>query len=101
MVAAPGDYRWCSHACNAHGSHEPRITPHRAYLQLGADDASRQGAYRELFIDDLAAKDLEGVRLHTHQQKVWGSDRFQRQIEALNQRAATVRPRGRPKTLGE
>ncbi len=101
MVGSPADYRWSSHDRNAHGSHEPRITPHPAYLQLGADDTSRQGAYRDLFTDDLAAQDLAGVRLHTHQQKAWGSDRFQKQIEALNQRAATVRPRGRPKTLSK
>jgi putative transposase len=101
MVGSPIDYRWSSHARNAHGSHEPHITPHPAYLQLGSDDTSRQRAYRDLFTDDLAAKDLEGVRLHTHQQKAWGSDRFQKQIEALNQRAAAVRPRGRPRTTGK
>ena len=36
MVAALGDYRWSSHRRNAHGAHEPRITPHAAYLSLGS-----------------------------------------------------------------
>ncbi len=41
------------------------------------------------------------LRAHTQQQKVWGSDRFQRQIELLTQRAATLAPRGRPRQLGK
>lgn len=101
MVSAPGDYRWSSFGRNAHGSHDPRITSHSTYQQLGSDDDSRQRAYRELFCDSLASQDLEAVRLHTRQQKAWGSERFQRQIEALTQRAATVRSRGRPRTVGK
>ena len=41
---------------------------------------------------------FDGVRLHTRQQKPWGSERFQRQVEALTQRATAVRPRGCPRT---
>ena len=94
----PDAYRWSSHARSAGGAHEPRITPHPAYLQLGSDAESRQAAFLELFKDELAAEHAAGLRLHTQQQKAWGSDRFRQQVEALTQRAAGVRPRGRPRS---
>ena len=98
MVTRPGDYRWSSHARNAFGAREPRITPHRLYLELGANDAMRQQAYLALFDDVASSEDLDALRVHTQQQKAWGSERFRQQIEALTQRAAGVRPRGRPRS---
>ena len=98
MTADPGDYRWSSHARNAGGIHESRISSHPAYLQLGADDASRQEAYSGLFATGDEPSETNALRLHTQQQKAWGSERFRQQIEALTQRAAGVRPRGRPKS---
>jgi len=97
MAATPGDYRWSSHRRNAHGEQEPRITPHAEYLSLGADDSERQQAYRALFARSPEAADLDALRAHTQQNKAWGSGRFQRQIEALTERAAGLAPRGRPK----
>jgi putative transposase len=41
-------------------------------------------------------KHLNDLRQHTQQQRAWGSERFQQQIEALTQRSVSVRPRGRP-----
>jgi putative transposase len=38
------------------------------------------------------------VRVHTQQQRVWGSDRLRAEIEALTQRATTIRPRGCPRS---
>ena len=43
-------------------------------------------------------EDTADLRLHTQQQKPWGSDRFRRQVGALTQRAAGVRPRRRPRS---
>jgi hypothetical protein len=40
---------------------------------------------------------LTRVSQRTQQQRAWGSDRFRQHVEALTQRAATVRPRGRPR----
>lgn len=96
IVASPREYRWSSHVRNAHGAHEPRITPHAAYLSLGADDLTRLDAYRRLFAS-TDAHDIDALRLHTQQQKPWGNERFRRQIEALAQRSMEVRPRGRPR----
>jgi len=44
MFESPGEYRWSSHACNALGAHEARITPHEFYLAPGVDSATRQRA---------------------------------------------------------
>lgn len=95
MSLGPADYRWSSHAFNALGATDPVTTPHRDYLRLGHDTPSRLAAYRLLFDQDAGHSD-DDLRAHTRQQKVWGSDRFRREIEALTQRAAHVRPRGRP-----
>ena len=97
IVTSPWEYRWSGHARNAHGTHEPRITPHAAYLSLGADDATRLDAYRRLFTE-IDTHDIDALRLHTQQQKPWGNERFRRQIEALAQRSVEVRPRGRPRS---
>lgn len=37
-VPGPREYPWSRHARDAHGSHDPRITPHAAYLRLGSTD---------------------------------------------------------------
>lgn len=100
IVTTPEAYRWSSHARNAHGAHEPRITPHAAYLALGQNDDAQLDAYRRLFAD-IGTHDIDALRLHTQQQKPWGCDRFRRQIESLAQRSVAVRPRGRPRSDGE
>jgi putative transposase len=101
MVARPGDYRWSSHDHNAHGVPDPRITPHPAYLALARDPAARQAAYRRLFETIPPPEVAEGLRLHTQQQKPWGTERFRQQIETLANRSVEVRPRGRPRSERE
>lgn len=40
---------------------------------------------------------IDEHRAYTHQQRAYGSERFRKQIQALTQRTAAIRPRGRPK----
>jgi putative transposase len=40
---------------------------------------------------------LDELRAYTQQQRAYGSERFRKQIQALTQRTATIRPRGRSK----
>ena len=98
MTAPPTDYPWSSYRCNALGAFEARIKAHPSHLQLGAADANRQSAYRDLVANGLSREEADALRLHTQQQRVWGDDRFRAQIEALTQRTVTVRPRGQPST---
>lgn len=95
MVAAPGEYRWSSHARNAFGQHDPRVLTHPCYAALGQGEVGL-AAYRALFGEAMERQVVDAIRLHTQQQRAWGSERFQEQIEALTSRVATVRPRGRP-----
>ncbi|SDD46197.1 hypothetical protein [Aquimonas voraii] len=97
-VPGAREYPWSSHARNAYGSHDPGVTPHVAYLRLGSTDDERPRAYRQLIAEALDPQDTADLRAHTQQQRVWGSDRLRAQIEALTQRATTVRPRGRPRS---
>lgn len=101
MVVHPGEYRWSSHHCNANGVDEARITPHPCYLALGVHPTDRREAYCSLFNEALSSEDTDALRAHTQQQRAWGSDRFRAQVEALTQRAATLRPRGRPRACAK
>lgn len=88
MVAAPGDYRWSSNAANALGSFDPLLTPHPAYLALGADAATRQQAYGALMVETLDPEELELIRLRLQRQHALGTDRFRAMIEAQLDRRA-------------
>ena len=96
MTNEPSGYPWSSYHHNALGQPTPLITPHEQYILLGATPAARRAAYRALVHECIDENHLDDLRLHTQQQRAWGSERFQAQVEALTQRAASVRPRGRP-----
>lgn len=96
MTTAPADYPWSSYHHNALGRHTPLITPHEQYTLLASTPAERQAAYRALVYEHVEEKFLDEIRQHTQQQRAWGTERFQQQIEALTQRSVTIRPRGRP-----
>jgi putative transposase len=57
----------------------------------------RRERYRELLTAPLAASDIDAIRMHTQQQRVYGSDKFRQQIQSLVERATAIRPRGRPR----
>jgi len=98
MATSPGGYSWASHGHNALGLNQAFITPHAAYRALGDSDQARREAYRALFAKALSVEDIDEIRRYTQQQRVYGSEKLQRQVEALTQRAAVPRPRGRPRT---
>ena len=96
MTQDPADYPWSSYHHNAMGQPTPLITPHQQYMLLATTPAARQTVYRALVHEHVEEKQLDDLRQHTQQQRAWGSERFQQQIEALTQRSVSVRPRGRP-----
>lgn len=101
MVADVVEYRWSSYRRNALGESNVLVTPHPLYLQLGPDPATRQAAYRALFIDALGETELTSIRIHVRQQKVLGTPHFQAEVGALLERNVVVRPRGRPRLEDE
>ena len=96
MVATPGEYRWSSYHANAHGASDPLVSSHPEYLRLGHEPAARQQVYRTLFDEVLTPERVAEIRTYLQQQRALGSERFQRQVEAMLGRCAKVRPAHRP-----
>ncbi len=97
MVSQPSEYPWSSYGGNAEGRTDSLLTPHREFLGLGADPASRASAYRALFAEVLPDELVEEIRAHLQQQRVLGTDRFRSWVEARTGLFAGVRPVGRPR----
>ena len=97
MVQLPGDYRWSSYGHNALGIDQALIVPHAAYLALGNSKDARLESYTSFVTDRPAPDEFDEIRQHTRQQRVYGSKKLQTQVEALTNRAAAVRSRGRPR----
>jgi len=95
MVELPDEYRWSSYPCNAMGKVSDLITPHPEYLSLGATDAVRQQAYRELFRYHLDDGRLDDIRSSVSKGLALGNERFKLQIEANYQRRVTALKVGR------
>ncbi|MBX3727332.1 MAG: transposase [Xanthomonadales bacterium] len=96
ISAKPGDYPWSSHAANAGERRDPLLSPHSAYLALGADASARAAAWRALVAQPLADELVAGIRSHLQQQKVLGTERFQAWVAQRTGRFVGLRPRGRP-----
>lgn len=99
MVAHPADYRWSSYRANAQGEANPRVVAHALYLALGADAASRQTAYRELFRHELEPGLVDEIRRATNGNLALGDSRFTGQIESALGRRVTPGQSGRPRKL--
>ena len=97
MVKHPSKYPWTSYACNAKGEEDKLVTQHLLYRRLGADEASRQSAYRQLFRTAISRADIEAVREATNKGWVLGSDRFREKMEELSDRRTAPKPKGRPR----
>jgi putative transposase len=99
MVDDPSAYRWSSYRHNALGATDPRITEHRDYLRLGSSIQMCRELYRKFVGERLDDSEVDALRTHTQQQRAFGTGAFQKEIEALTNRIAHVRPRGRPKNI--
>jgi putative transposase len=82
MTEDPSEYRWSSYHHNALGQPDKRIESHADYLRLGAEPAERQAAYRELFRAHIDPERLKTIRQAAQTNRVFGSELFQKQIEA-------------------
>ncbi|MHB1374729.1 MAG: transposase [Thauera sp.] len=94
LARTPGDYRWSSYRCNAHGQPDPLVVVHDEYQALARDAEARMRAYRQLFCVDAHDARYEDIRLAASKAWALGSDRFIAEIERLCGRRATARPRG-------
>lgn len=97
MVVAPGEYPYSSYGFHGAGVHDPVITPHGCYLDLGVSPAARQQTYRKLFHDLIDEESLSRIRRNTNACGVIGNRHFKKQIETMLGRAVPTGRRGRPK----
>ena len=96
LVAEPYAYRWSSHRANADGEHNALLQPHGTYLALGGTLETRRTAYRRLLGAAQPEAELRDIRLHTQQQRAFGTDRFQAMVTVRLGRCAKPRSVGRP-----
>lgn len=96
MVAHPAEYRWSSYRANAQGEEDALVRPHEVYQALGADAASRQSSYRELFRQELDPGVVDEIRRATIGNFALGSARFGAEVAAASGRRATPGKPGRP-----
>lgn len=97
MVDDRADYPWSSYAADALGKDNSLLDPYPLYSALGANNAARQAAYRELFATEIEAEKLRRLRDCLQTGTPLGNDRFRDQIEqALNVRVGHS-TRDRPK----
>jgi putative transposase len=96
MCAAPGDYPWSSYRHHAEGMPGRALSDHPIYRALGADDGSRQAAYRALFDDVLPEAFIAELRAATNGGWALGSEAFKETVACMAQRRATPLPAGRP-----
>ena len=82
MVSHPGEYRWSSHAFNAHGEANDWLRPHPLYIALGNESTERREAYRDLFLADNEPEVTERIRTAVNLGIGVGDARFREYLEA-------------------
>lgn len=97
MVTEPAQYVWSSYQCHALGKKVQMSTPHIEYLLLGKSDASRQVAYRELFLSHVDEKLIDDIRAAVNKGLAFGNDSFKDEIENLYERRVRSAKMGRPR----
>jgi len=81
MAGHPSEYLWSSYRFNALGETDRLVTPHQEYKRLGATDAQRQSAYRQLFRSSIADTTLAAIREATNKAWILGSEEFKHKLE--------------------
>jgi len=73
------------------------FSPQAVSLALGANDKSRQGAYRVLFRASLDPTAIDDIRLALNQNQPLGNSRFMTKIARVTGQRREARRRGRPR----
>ncbi|MFZ0257283.1 MAG: transposase [Gammaproteobacteria bacterium] len=94
LVRHPRHYRWSSYRANGEGKHDPLLSPHSLYENLGRTAVDCRRTYRELFKAPLEEATINAIRQSTNTGWTLGDDRFRRAIEAQLKRRAQPLPRG-------
>jgi putative transposase len=94
MVNDPAAYRWSSYGHNALGKEDPLVTPHSRYLEFGRSPSVRCKAYRKMVASCLDPSLLDAVRDAARGNRIFGTHKFVKSVEALLSTRIQKRPRG-------
>lgn len=97
MVSDPWDYPWSSYRANSGREPSTLLTRHKLYQRLGADEAGRCDAYRDLFTDPLTPAQLDEIRTAVNGGFALGTREFVEAVERALKRRAKPGVNGRPK----
>jgi putative transposase len=82
MVPSAASCRWSSYQGNTGHAHNKLLTAHEEYLALGADDDSRQRAYRQMLEQAEEAAFLAAIRDATNGGLALVDDQLKSRLEA-------------------
>ena len=96
MVPAAADYRWSSHAHLVGLRHDPLVTPHPLYWQLGNTPFARERAYADLVAAGLMPTIRQAIAGAAHSGWALGSDAFIADLQRRTERRVVKAAAGRP-----
>ncbi len=99
MVDSAGSYPWSSAKANLGLAADPSVTPHPAYLSVGANPCACAAFYRQWLDAGVSEAELASVRKHMQQERALGDARFQAMLGKSLNRPVAVRARGRPRNV--
>jgi putative transposase len=82
IAVSPGAYEYSSYRSNALGIHNPLISPHPTYFELGRNRKGRCRAYRGLFHDRFSDNELCRIRSSTNACRIIGDQHFLSRMES-------------------
>lgn len=97
MVEQPWHYPWSSVHGNLALRHDPLITPHPNFADMGETPQARADTYREWLTQGVSDDELIAIRKHLQQERAYGSKRFQAMAEKTLGRPVNLRRPGRPR----
>lgn len=97
LVPNASDYLWSSFAVNRGEKNDDIITPHQTYLALGANQGSRQLAYKALFDTAMESNAVKEIRAALQTGTPLGNSSFREKIEQTLEVKVGQFKRGRPR----
>lgn len=101
MVGKAGDYRWSSHGHYVGLRHEPLLTPHSLYWQLGNTPFEREARYAELIAQGVSAEQQQALTESALKGWALGTSDFVAELQKHTKRRAVPERAGRPPNITE
>src|SRR5687768_4717447 len=98
MVSNAESFAWSSARHHLGLREDPFVASHPAYLSLGTKPEARTLAWRSILDHGIERLELERIREHFRQERVYAPEEFQEQISVLTGRSVRVTSRGRPRS---